>query len=199
MKILSRLAILCTLGFSVGAYSAPSPLPMMQNTSNAMIAALSANKAQLKTNPGIVYGIVRRTLLPHVDVTSMSKLVLGRDAWTNGTSEQRQRFTQQFTTLLIRNYSTALTEFSDEKVQFSPLRGGTQNKTRVKVDSRILQAGGPPIPVSYRLVYRNDEWKIYDLIVDNISLVKSYRSQFADVLSKSGLSGLLQQLSDKNG
>lgn len=199
MKIITRLAVLCTLLLSVCAYSAPSPLPMMQETSDAMIAALQSNKAQLKTNPGIVHGIVRRILLPHVDVVTMSKLVLGRNGWTNATSAQRQQFIQQFTTLLIRNYSTALAEFSNEKVQFSPIRGGTQTKTRVKVDSRILQAGGPPIPVSYRLVYRSDKWKVYDLIVDNISLVKSYRSQFADVLSKSGLSGLLTQLNHKNG
>lgn len=199
MKKLLWLAVVWVFGFSSYGYAFPSPVPLLQETSDAMIAALYSNKAQLKTNPAIVHGIVRRVLLPHVDVLVMSKLVLGRNAWTDATAAQRQRFTQQFTVLLIRNYSTALTEFSNEKVEFSPIRGGPPSRNRVKVDSRIVQMGGPSIPVSYRLVYRDGSWKVYDLVIDNISLVESYRSQFADILSKAGVNGLLKQLDSKNG
>lgn len=193
MKILKSL--LATLLFSWGmiSYGIVSPLPMLQSVSDKMITALTAEKKEgVKIEAPIIHKIVRQVLLPHVDRVTMAKLVLGRDIWTQASQAQRNKFIDQFTVLLIRNYSTALAEFDNEKVQFSPLRGTI--KKREKVDSRIIQTEGPPVPVSYQLIYRQGKWMIYDLIVDNVSLVKSYRSQFADVLSNSGLAGLLKRL-----
>src|SRR5437016_4174093 len=109
---------MCTVVWAVS-----SPVELLQNTSNQLILALQQNHATLKTKPQIVYGIVNQILLPHVDVMSMSSKALGREAWLQATPMQRQAFAQQFVTLLIRTYSSALAQYTNEKVNFLPMRG----------------------------------------------------------------------------
>ena len=175
-----------------------SPLDLLQTTSNQLIATLQQNQATLKTKPQLVYGIVNQVLLPHVDLASMSRMALGRDAWMQASPAQRQAFTQQFTILLIRTYSSALAQYTDEKVNFLPLRGDFNTETRVQVNSRIIRDSGPPINVSYRLMRMGEQWKLYDFSVDGISLVQSFRSQFAQELQQAGIDGLINKLAQHN-
>jgi len=201
MKCRIRQVLFALIIMVIGVQSAlgaTDPVGMLQSISNRMIAALKANKATMKNNPKVVVGIVNRIMLPHVDVVSMSRSVLGRTAWMQATSAQRAQFIKEFKTLVIRTYASALASYSNETVQFAPLRGGVAGRTRVQVDSKIIQPGGPPIPVSYRMVQSGNKWKVYDVIIEGVSLVQSYRSQFANVLSQKGLPGLLKQLSAHN-
>ena len=186
------LAVFCCF-----AWAQSSPMPMLQSTSDEMIGALKANKATLKSNPQFVYGLVNRILLPHVDVTSMAHAVLGRQVWDNATQQQRDEFTRQFTTLLVHTYSAALAAYQDQEVKFLPIRGDV-NGSRVQVNSQILQQGGPTISVSYRLVLHGDEWQVYDFSVDGVSMIQSFRSQFASELNQGNLDSLISRLSAHN-
>lgn len=189
---------LISLIFATSVYADSSPLPMLQSTSNQLIAALKQNQASLKGNPQVVYNIVNTILLPHVDTVGMARSVVGRQAWASATPAQQSQFVNQFTTLLVKTYSTALATYKSETVQFQPIRGGV-NGNRAQVDSTIIrQAGAPSISVSYRLVLLGSQWKVYDFSVEGVSMLESYRSQFSSLLSQGGIVGLIQKLQQHN-
>lgn len=185
--------LICSMAWAIS-----SPLELLQNTSNQLISALQRNQATLKTKPQIVYGIVNQILLPHVDVMSMSSRALGRDAWLRATPNQRQAFAQQFVTLLIRTYSSALAQYTNEKVNFLPIRGDYYNLSRVQVNSVIVRESGPSINLSYRLMQEDGQWMLYDFSVDGVSIIESFRSQFVEELQQSGIEGLIAKLAQHN-
>ncbi len=187
-----------SLLFCTVVWAISSPVDLLQNTSTQLITTLQQNKVTLKTNPQLVYRIVDQILLPHVDLVTMSSIALGREAWMRASPAQRQAFTQQFTTLLIRTYASALAQYTDEKVRFFPLRGGFNGQSRVQVDSSIIRDSGPAINVSYRLMRVGEQWKLYDFSVDGISLVQSFRSQFVQELQQAGIDGLISKLAQHN-
>lgn len=195
-KILSCFAILLCL-FSLAASAVESPLPMLQAASDQMLAKLKANK-ELKHDTAFIHKIVHEILVPHFDLQTMSRMVVGRDAWKNATAQQHQQFIAEFTTLLIRTYSTALSSYDDQTIQFYPIRGSLEGQTQTQVDSKILRREGPAIPVSYRLKLKNNTWKVYDFSVDGVSLIESFRSQFANELAQGGMTQLLQKLAAHN-
>ena len=180
------------------AWAISSPVDLLQNTSNQLISALQRNQATLRTKPQVVYGIVNQILLPHVDVMSMSSKALGRDAWLRATPMQRQAFAQQFVTLLIRTYSSALAQYTNERVNFLPIRGDYTNQSRVQVNSTIVRESGPSINLSYRMTRVGGQWMLYDFSVDGVSIIESFRSQFVEELQHSGINGLINKLAQHN-
>lgn len=180
------------------AWAVSSPVDILQNTSNQLISALQRNQATLKTKPQVVYGIVNQILLPHVDVMSMSSKALGREAWLRATPAQRQGFAQQFVTLLIRTYSSALAQYTNERVNFLPLRGDYNSQSRVQVNSVIVRESGPSINLSYRMMRVGGQWMLYDFSVDGVSIIESFRSQFVEVLQQRGIDGLINELAQHN-
>jgi len=195
-----KILIFILLFFSIATTMAASadPVAMLDQTSSQMINALKKNKATIKTKPAYVENLARKILIPNVDVPTMSRLALGRNAWLKSTKVQQKQFMQEFVTLLIRTYSSALASYTNQSIKFYPIRGGTQGKSRIQVNSKIIQPGGPSIPVSYRLVKRSNGWKVYDMSVDGVSLVQSFRSQFANEISRGGINGLLASLHKHN-
>jgi phospholipid transport system substrate-binding protein len=190
--------IFISLFFCTLVWAISSPVDLLQTTSNQLIATLRQNQATLKTKPQIVYGIVNQILLPHVDLINMASGALGREAWMQATPEQRQAFTHQFSILLIHTYASALAQYTNERVDFLPLRGDFTQQTRVQVDSQIIREAGPPINVSYRLMQKGGAWKLYDFSVDGVSMVESFRSQFVAELQQTGLTGLINKLAQHN-
>lgn len=185
--------LVCTIAWAIS-----SPVDLLQNTSNQLISALQRNQATLRTKPQVVYGIVNQILLPHVDVMSMSSKALGREAWLRATPMQRQAFAQQFVTLLIRTYSSALAQYTNERVNFLPVRGDYTNQSRVQVNSVIIRESGPSINLSYRMTRVGGQWMLYDFSVDGVSIIESFRSQFVEELQHSGIDGLINKLAQHN-
>ena len=185
--------LICTMVWAIS-----SPVEVLQNTSNQLISALQRNQATLKTKPQIVYGIVNQILLPHVDVMNMSSKALGREAWLRATPAQKQAFAQQFVTLLIRTYSSALAQYTNERVNFLPLRSDYNNQSRVQVNSVIVRESGPSINLSYRMMRVDEQWMLYDFSVDGVSIIESFRSQFVQELQNSGIDGLINKLAQHN-
>ena len=199
MKFKYIFAFVCWL-FCINVFAAElTPLTMLQTTSDQLLSTLDQNKATLKNKPEIVYKIVKQILLPRADLTSMARIALGRDAWMAATPAQREEFTQEFTTLVIRTYSSALAQYSNQKIKFLPMRdNGTDG--RAQVNSLIERQDGPPISVNYRCILKGQEWKVYDFSVDGISMIESFRSQFADDLSRNNnnIAALIQKLAQHN-
>lgn len=170
-----------------------SPLTTLETAATNVLNALKQNKANLKTNPNYVYSVVNRYIIPHVDVFGLARSVLGRTAWTNASISQKKAFTHAFTQLVVRTYSGALRDYSGERVRFLPLRGDYQNQRFIKVSSYIIRPNGQNIPLQYSMVKKRQGWKVYDMSVEGVSLLQSYRSQFSNFLR----SGTLDQLIDK--
>lgn len=199
----SLYSILIFLGLQIACLStayaeASSPINMLESVSNQVIASLKANKASLKSNPSLVYSLANKIVVPHADLTEMSQRVLPPQTWNNASVGQRNEFKQQFTSLLVRTYASALADYDDQTIKFYPVRGGYQGKNMIRVDSQIVRTDGPPVAVNYRLVLEGSEWKLYDLIVEGVSLLESFRSQFADKLSQGDINALIQQLKQHN-
>lgn len=170
------------------------PVEMLKTTANQMLSALKNSGGKSST----VRKIVRQILLPRVDVPSMSRAVVGREYWTSASAAQRKEFENQFVKLVIKTYATPLSNYTNEKIKFYPIRGYDPSSNRTQVMSNIVRDNGPPIPVSYRLVKYGNDWKVYDFSVEGVSMVQSYRSQFESTLRQNGFEGLLKQLRKYN-
>lgn len=197
MKTIKIMCILVAVALSSFVWAdAASPVPMLENTAQQIIGTLKQNKSQLKQNHHIIYQAVERYLLPNVDVNGMSRSVLGREAWNKATAAERQEFTQVFTQLVIRTYANPLAEYTDETVKFLPAHVPSSGQF-MRVNSVIMRSNGHPIPLSYSLVSLHQQWKIYDLSVEGVSLLQSFHSQFGQVLQNSSMHDLIQQMRNK--
>jgi phospholipid transport system substrate-binding protein len=175
----------------------PEPQALVKQASDDMLKALKDHEAELETNPDKIYELVESILMPHFDFEKMSKLALGKN-WRGANDDQRVRFIEEFRLLLIRTYSTAMLEYTDEEIRMLPFRDDLSRK-RVTVPMEVLQPAGPSIPMALSL-YQNDDaaWKVYDVKIDGISLVTNYRSSFANEIRNGGMEKLIQSLAERN-
>lgn len=193
MKIIKLIFLSFALYMTQNLWAQGTPVPMLQDTANNILNTLKQNKASLKGNHQIIFQSVERYLLPNVDVAGMSRSVLGRQAWSKASASEREQFSRAFTQLVIRTYASPLAEYTDETVKFSPVRGSLESRF-VRVNSMIVRSAGNNIPLTYSLVSKNGQWKIYDLSVEGVSLLQSFRSQFAQALQNSSISDLIKQM-----
>lgn len=186
------IAIISIL-FSFSLWAESNPVPMLEQMSANIIATLKANKAALKNNKSIIHQAVKTNLLPHVDVQGMSRSVLGRNAWMKANAHERIEFSHEFTELVIRTYANPLAQYTDETVSITPLHAAPRGRF-VKVQSVIHRSKGKAIPLTYSLVNISGSWKIYDLSVEGVSLLQSFRNQFASALNGGSVASLIQQM-----
>lgn len=202
-KMISKYILSLMAGFflatslTVSADSMSAPQALVKNASDEMLKALKDNKAELNQNPDKIYSLVEQILMPYFDFEKMSKLALGKN-WRQLDDDQRVKFVEEFRLLLIRTYSTAMLEYTNEEIRMLPFRDDLSRK-RVTVPMEVVQPAGPPIPMSLAL-YENDDnaWKVYDVKIDGVSLVTNYRSSFATQIRNKGVNNLISDLADRN-
>jgi phospholipid transport system substrate-binding protein len=178
------------------AGSLESPSVFLERTSNQVIKILRDDRELLQKDPERVYKIIDEYILPHLDEVTMAKLAMGKN-WKNATKEQKQEFVLEFKDLLVRTYSKSLVEFQDQQINYFPVKLEADT-VKASVKAEVIQPGGPSIPMAYRVRVKNNTWKVYDIKIDGISLVTSYRGTFTQEIRKSGIDGLLKYLRDKN-
>lgn len=168
------------------------PDVLARETANALLAELKANKPAFEEDPQKLYEAVERIVLPHFDFKYVSQLVLAR-YWSKASEEQRARFMDAFESQLVGFYGNALLDYSNEKVEWESVDVPPDAEDTV-VRSRIIPAGGSPIPLTYSMRKRPDGWKVYDVTVEGVSLVTNYRGQFAAEIRRNGLDALIARL-----
>ena len=204
MKILKTFSIILVILFAANTFAASykSPVKMLRTVSTKAIDKLKADKKGLKSSKQVplkkIHVIINNVLLPHVDLNRMSREVLGRNVWDKATKAEKKRFKVQFTDLVINTYASALTTFDKNRIKFFPIRGGYKGKKIVQVNSEVDASGAPPLPVVYHLERHGSHWLVYDLSVDGISLIQSYKAQFAAVIQQKKLNGLITTLETHN-
>jgi phospholipid transport system substrate-binding protein len=196
--VLSFAAFIWMLFAAMPVLAAGDPVNVLNSIADQLINQLKANKTTIKSNPSLVYSLANRIVVPHADIDEMAKRVLPPRIWNAATPQQRSEFKYQFTTLLVRTYASALAEYNDQTIQFFPVRGGYQGKREVQVNSTIIRSDGPSIAVNYRMINTGSSWRLYDLIVEGVSMLESFRSQFADELSQGNMTSLIQRLREHN-
>lgn len=198
---MKRITKICALAMfwlgSSALFANQSPIPMLQKTANQIIEVLKQHRSQLAHNPSIVYNAVDQYMVPHVDVDGMSRSVLGRQAWIKATSNEREEFKQVFKQLVIRTYASPLAGYTNETVEFLPIRGSLDGQF-VRVSSVIVRPNANNIGLNYSLVYQSGQWKIYDLSVEGVSLLQSFHNQFAEVLQNSDMQTLIKEMRQRS-
>lgn len=178
-----------------GVDTLSAPQLVIQRTSDELQQNLQ--KPEYKQDFVKATGLVDKVLETHVDFDRVSILILGK-YWKTATPEQQARFKKEFRTLLVRTYTTAFTEYANWKIRYLPLKA-EESSNKVMVRTEILQAGAQPVEVNYRMVNLNNNWKVYDVLIEGISLIQNYRSSFTNEVARTGsLDELISQLAQRN-
>lgn len=189
--------LLCNMKL-VMAEPLPSAQALVQRTAVQVTNRIRADRPLIDKNPQHLQSLITELMLPHIDFQRMSKWVLGKH-WRRANIEQREQFVNEFRQLILRTYSTALLEFSEQKVNVLPVRAAADAR-EVTVRTEIQAQQGPVIPIAYDLYLdKNQQWKVYDFSIDGISLVSNYRSSFSTQIRRGGgINALLDRLHTKN-
>ena len=169
---------------------------LVKNTANEVLEIVKKDKDIQSGDMRKITALAEEKILPHFAFDRMSRIVLGKN-WRHASKEQQEAFIKEFRTLLVRTYSSALAQYRNQTIEYKPLRTQPGDE-EVTVKTRILQPGGPPVPVDYTLEKSGDEWKVIDVVIEGVSLVTNYRGQFSTEIRDNGMDGLIQRLVDKN-
>lgn len=165
---------------------------MVKNTADQVLRVLEAEQAELRAHPERIYDLVNEYILPNFSFAAMSRLVLGRH-WRSATDRQREQFTEAFRSLLVRTYAESLIDYTGVPIRYLATHEDA-NAKNATVHTEIEPSGRPPVAISYRLRLINGEWKVIDVVVEGVSLVTSYRTEFSTQISQTGLDGLIRGL-----
>jgi phospholipid transport system substrate-binding protein len=191
-------AVLCLfaaflLGSAQGQESTPDVL--VKNVTLEVVELIAKDR-EIRGNRNKLIQLIDEKVLPHFNFTAMTALAMGQ-SWNKANAEQKKRLTEEFKTLLLRTYASALAAFAEQKLEFRPLRAKPTD-TDVTVNVRVLQTGAQPVPIDYSMEKTATGWKVYDVMVGGVSLVANYRTEFNNTVRESGIDGLIKNLSAKN-
>lgn len=173
-----------------------SPEQLVREVTTDVLEAIHKNKALQAGNKQEALALAEKKVLPHIDFEQMTRLAIGRP-WASATPKQREELIEGFRSLLLRTYSNAIGAYHGQTMKVQPLHMAP-GATDVTVRNLYLSPGKAPIPVDYSMSKTPKGWKIYDIVVDGVSLVLTYRSQFQDEIQREGVAGLIKQLDAKN-
>jgi len=196
MKALTGFAVAMSFVVSLTAHAADHPAQkLVVESTTKLIDVLKTDGDRIKNDKAFLDEKVAEHVVPVIDFNTMTKLAVGK-SWRQASKEQRVDLVAEFKELLLNTYTSALTEYSGESLEFQPFKA-EKREDRAVVRSVFSQAGGSTVPVLYKLRDK-DGWLIYDIEVDKFSLVTSYRNAFSNEIEKGGIDGLLKTMRDKN-
>ena len=178
------------------AFGTEGPDELVKRTAEDVLEVVKNDKEIQAGNQERIFALAEEKILPNFNFERVSRLVLGKN-WTKATPEQKTAFQSEFRTLLLRTYATALSKYRDQTIEYKPFRMQEDANT-ASVKTMILQPGGQPIAVDYTLAKQSDSWKVYDIVIEGVSLVTNYRGQFAQEIRQNGLDSLIKKLAEKN-
>ena len=195
MKIIKYI-ITIFLFFSITAYAGDSPDLFLKKSVREVAQFIAENKETLENDESFLKTKVDELIIPKLDIILMSKIVLGKKIWLSINSQQREKFILTFRGLMVKTYMKSLTAFNGEKIKFIPYIAGKRPDV-AKVKSVYLLPEGE-IAVNYRLkLNKANEWKVFDISIDGISLLRNYRSDFQNHVEVHGINALIDDLESK--
>lgn len=197
MKYFLQIVALCVgLCQFVSVSANPDAENLARSTVDKVLQVIRTEKTEFEADPSKLYALVDDVVLPNFDFERMSKLVLAQN-WNNATDDQKSRFIQEFRALIVRTYARSLLDYTDQEIKFLPSRSNGDRRATIRTE--VVKPGtNKAIPIDYEMYLPNDQWKVYDVKVDSVSLVMNYRSSYADEIRKNGLDALIDQLRNKS-
>jgi phospholipid transport system substrate-binding protein len=193
-------ALLLVMAPMTGWTAAPvidnsTPQKLIETSSRALLADLDANRASYRKDINGLYKVIDTVFLPHVDVNFAAQQVLGKH-WRTATPEQRKRFVDTFYRSLLTTYGDALLDFTGDRMKVLPFQGDAA-ADRASVRTEIRRSNGATVAVNYSLRKNAGVWKVWDVVVEGLSYVKSFREDYEVKIDRDGLEALLKQLETK--
>ena len=191
-------ALLATLALAAPLSPAQEVAPdaLLNAVTVEVIAIIKQDKDFLAGNPTKVVDLVETRILPLFDFARMTQIAGARN-WRLATPVQQKTLPAEFKTLLVRTYSTALSNYRDQVIEFKRLRAAPGD-SEVTVKSVMKQPGTDPLTMDYDMEKTREGWKVYDIKIDGVSLIANYRETFAARVRDGGVDGLIKALADKN-
>jgi phospholipid transport system substrate-binding protein len=175
----------------------PAPDVLVKSISEEVIAVIKRDKDIQAGNPKKVEELIETKVVPHFSFTRMTRIAMARN-WRLTTPEQQKELTTEFRTLLVRTYSTALSNYRDQVIDYKPLRAKPED-VEVTVRSEVKQSGSSQtIAIDYEMEKTPNGWKVFDVKVGGVSLVTTYRDTFTSEVKERGVDGLIKSLAAKN-
>ena len=197
LGFLTSLVLSASLVFSSGvAVAETSADDLVKQTAEDVLSTIKNDKDIQAGNQQKIFALAEEKILPNFDFDRVCRMVLGKN-WKSASPEQQAAFQKEFRSLLLRTYATALSKYKNQVIEYKPMRAEPGAKN-VSVKTQILQPGGQPIAVDYSLVKGDSGWKVYDIVIESVSLVTNYRSQFSNEIRTNGLDSLNKKLAEKN-
>jgi len=183
------------LGVAAAVPAAPTPesaRALVERTTEQVLSELRSSREAYRQDRKKLNEFIDETVFRHFDFERIARRILGRH-WRTASDAQKARFIDEFRKLLLRTYSTALVDYSDAEVKIGPARPRGSSGD-VTINTEVLLPAAPKVPINYTLYADGDSWKVYDVTIDGISLVITYRASFANEVRRSGFDGLLERL-----
>lgn len=196
MKQLFKIfaVLLCAIGIAQAEVVAPDVL--IRSTVEEVLAIVKQDKDIQAGDQKKILALVEAKVLPHFDFERMTQLAVGRP-WRTATPEQKQELVKEFRNMLVRTYTKVFSVYRDQKVEVKPVKL-VADATEATVLTTITKPGAQPIPVNYEMRKADSGWKAYDIFIEGISMVMSYRGTFTTQIQQNGIDGLIKTLSEKN-
>jgi phospholipid transport system substrate-binding protein len=177
------------------AVDASGPSQLIESSANILLTGIDKNREQFRKDPTGLYALVEQTLLPNFDTPYAAQLVLGTN-WRNATPDQRKRFVDAFYKSLLYTYGDAMIDFTGDRLKVFPTKVSPED-TRATVRTEIKRSNGTKVAVNYTLRKTNGVWKAWDVVIDGISYVKSYREDYGAEVQQKGLDAVITRLEQK--
>ncbi len=173
-----------------------APDVLVKNTAQDVIAIVKQDKDIQSGDQKKILALVDAKILPNFDFTRMTQLAAGR-YWRQATPEQKNALVSEFRTMLVRTYTKAFTQYKDQTIDVKPVKlAATDTETTVK--TQILKPGGQPTDVDYVMKKSDTGWRVFDVVIEGVSMVTSYRGTFSSQIEQSGIDSLIKSLADMN-
>jgi phospholipid transport system substrate-binding protein len=196
MKALATMTAVIAGGLAVAGHTVaeaqPGPSELVESVARSMLEGLDADRDAYRKDPSKVGSLVEQHLLPHFDIEYSARLVLGRH-WRDATPEQRQRFADAFYRALVNNYGAALADFTSDRLKVFP-SNPEPGADRATVRTEVTRDNGDKVPVSYSLRMTESGWKAWDIVIEGISYVKSFREDYGAAIDQQGLDAVIERL-----
>ncbi len=172
------------------------PEELVRKVTTEVLQAIQSDKQLQAGDRKKALALAEQKILPLVDFREAARLAVGR-AWNTATPEQQERITSEFRTLLVRIYSNAIGVYRGQTMRVQPVKAAP-DATQVTVRNQYVSPGRPPTSVEYAMHKTPTGWKIYDITVEGVSLVLTYRGEFEQVVREGGIEGLIKRLGERN-
>jgi len=179
-------------GKTAPAVDASGPSQLIESSANVILSGIDQRRAEFRKDPSGLYDLVESTLLPNFDTPYAAQLVLGQH-WRNATPEQRKRFVEAFYKSLLYTYGDAMVDFTADRLKVYPTKV-VDADTKATVRTEIKRSNGTKVAVNYSMRKVNGAWKAWDVVIDGISYVKSYREDYGAQVQQQGLDAVIAQL-----